>query len=345
MQKSLCSICCLSYNHAGFIEYAVNSFFNQTYKNIEIIALDDGSKDNSVEILNNLKSKSPVPFTVLSQDNSGNIGANFNKLLKSANGEYIVFIALDDALTTNFIQEQIDIIENNPNILMAGTTAPFVIDENNSIKSNKAFINEFEKSNDKITPQILLDLEYNKAHSIFLQGCLFKRELIDKVGGFDEDILGDDIVLRTKIYKYFIENPEYTLCIQRKPGFYYRQHNTNVSKNLSRFLLLLAQYYDRYWQNKPVSKVFKKYFIEYLGSNNKNDILSLIKTHEYFIKVLLETPDVSKLYCSIISNGSSKADYNYYTFSLPLFYFKKYKNFITGRKYKEICILGFKFII
>lgn len=345
MTKGLCSICCLSYNHSDYIEYAINSFFDQTYKNIEIIALDDGSIDKSVDVLHHLKSKSPVPFTVITQENSCNIGANFNKLFKHAKGEYVFFISLDDALEVNFLTEQINIMENNPKILMSGTTAPFIIDESNNLKSNKPFINSFEKSTENITPEILLELEYDKAHSIFIQGCLFKKDLINKIGGFDEDILGDDIVLRTKIYRYLINNPQYSLYIQRKSGFYYRRHSTNVSSNLSRFLLLLAQYYDRYWTDRPVSNIFKKYFIEFVGSNDVDKILSLVKSHTYFIKVLLETPDASKLYYSIITKGKYKACYNYYTFSLPFFYIRKYKNFRTGKKYKEICFLGIKFAI
>ena len=52
MQNHICSICCLSYNHSKYIKYAVESFFNQTYKNIEIIALDDGSSDNIDDVVN-----------------------------------------------------------------------------------------------------------------------------------------------------------------------------------------------------------------------------------------------------------------------------------------------------
>ena len=52
MNKKLISFCCLSYNHENYIEQCIRSIWNQNYKNIEILALDDGSKDNSVSILN-----------------------------------------------------------------------------------------------------------------------------------------------------------------------------------------------------------------------------------------------------------------------------------------------------
>lgn len=342
MVKELCSICCLSYNHADYIKYAVESFFNQTYKNIEIIALDDGSSDKSVDILNELKNSSSVPFTVLTQENSGNIGANFNKLFKHSNGEYIIFIALDDALTEGFIEEQIHIMKNNSRILMSGTTVPFLIDENNNILPNNSLKNDLEKSSGEITPKILLELEYRKAHSVFIQGCLFKRELISNVGGFDEDIIGDDIVLRTKIYQYLINNPEYRLYIQRKSGFYYRRHSSNVSINTVRFVFLLAQYYNKYWNDKPVTKYFKKYLIEVFFTSDYDKIFNLIKSNDYFIRAMLETPELAQAY---YSNNSKNSTFNYYTFSIPLFHVKKYKNFITGKKFKEICILGIKFRI
>ena len=85
---------------------------------------------------------------------------------------------------------------------------------------------------------------------------------------------------------------------------------------------------------------FLKYFIEYIGSSSENDTISLIKSHSYFIKVLLETPDASILYSSKISNSKNKGNYNYYTYSIPFFSIKKYKNFITGKKYKIISIFG-----
>ena len=63
----LISVCCVSYNHEKFITKCLESIWNQDYKNIEIIVVDDGSSDNSVNILENLKSKSPFPMTILTQ--------------------------------------------------------------------------------------------------------------------------------------------------------------------------------------------------------------------------------------------------------------------------------------
>ena len=67
--KSLVSICCLSYNQEKYIKEAIEALWMQEYKNIEILALDDGSSDNSPNILSELAKKSPVPMQIILQKN------------------------------------------------------------------------------------------------------------------------------------------------------------------------------------------------------------------------------------------------------------------------------------
>ena len=67
MRNKLLSVCCLSYNHAQFIEKCIKSIWNQDYDNIEILALDDGSTDDSINVLNSLKEISPIPMKVFAQ--------------------------------------------------------------------------------------------------------------------------------------------------------------------------------------------------------------------------------------------------------------------------------------
>lgn len=59
MSNQLLSVCCLSYNHEQYIEKCIKSIWNQNYDNIEILALDDGSSDGSINILNSLKGSQP----------------------------------------------------------------------------------------------------------------------------------------------------------------------------------------------------------------------------------------------------------------------------------------------
>lgn len=105
-KKNLCSVCCLGYNHANFLEQTIRSIWNDGYQDIEIIALDDGSSDESVKILNELADKSPFPMRVIAQENTGHIAKNINRLLKYASGEFVAVIALDDVYDKGCISKK-----------------------------------------------------------------------------------------------------------------------------------------------------------------------------------------------------------------------------------------------
>jgi alpha-1,3-rhamnosyltransferase len=87
LESGLISFCCVSYNHEKFIERYLESIWNlesiwtQDYKNIEIIVVDDGSTDESVKVLESLKSKSPFPLKILTQQNTGNVDKILIELL------------------------------------------------------------------------------------------------------------------------------------------------------------------------------------------------------------------------------------------------------------------------
>ncbi|MDR2339338.1 MAG: glycosyltransferase family 2 protein, partial [Deltaproteobacteria bacterium] len=95
-EKGLCSVCCLGYKHAKYLEKSIRAIWEGDYREVEIIAVDDGSNDGSGELLQSLSKESPCPMKVILQENTGNIGKNFNTGLKHAKGEYVTFIALDD---------------------------------------------------------------------------------------------------------------------------------------------------------------------------------------------------------------------------------------------------------
>lgn len=84
------------YNTAGYLTECFNSIFNQTQKEIEVIAIDDGSTDNSLSILEDFKKKHPE-MIVVSQKNEGP-GSARNKGIELAKGEFIYFMDSDDCL-------------------------------------------------------------------------------------------------------------------------------------------------------------------------------------------------------------------------------------------------------
>lgn len=98
----LVSVVIPCYNAAQFILDTLMSFENQTYKNIEVICVNDGSTDNTLELLNNYCSKH-MDFMVINQDNTG-VSKARNKGLSCAKGKYVVFCDSDDLVKENFIE-------------------------------------------------------------------------------------------------------------------------------------------------------------------------------------------------------------------------------------------------
>lgn len=75
----LLSICCLGYNHADFLVDNLNSISKIDYPNIEVIIVDDGSQDSSVELLKEIAPSYNYDIKILDQANTGNIGKKFQQ--------------------------------------------------------------------------------------------------------------------------------------------------------------------------------------------------------------------------------------------------------------------------
>lgn len=105
------------YNVESFLEDSLNSVINQTFEDFEVICVDDGSTDNSLEILNDFKNKD-FRVKVIAQKNKGNGGAR-NTGLKHATGEYVYFMDADDVLFENALEKMYNnIINNNSDIVI-----------------------------------------------------------------------------------------------------------------------------------------------------------------------------------------------------------------------------------
>lgn len=105
--KPLVSIVIPSYNHAQYIETAVESALNQTYDNIEILIVDDGSKDNSRELLQEKYGDHKRIRLFLNKENRGH-AVTLNETLKEIRSDYISWLSSDDWYLPNKIEKQMD---------------------------------------------------------------------------------------------------------------------------------------------------------------------------------------------------------------------------------------------
>lgn len=126
--KDLVSICIPTYNGEKYLQEALDSVKNQTYKNIEVIISDDESQDKTIEICNNFKREVNFPVHIYTHTPTG-IGANWNHCIEKANGNYIQLLFQDDILESNCLEIKLQYIEKYN--LKAVCSKRSIIDENN----------------------------------------------------------------------------------------------------------------------------------------------------------------------------------------------------------------------
>lgn len=162
------------YNEAERISSAVQSVFEQTFQDIELIVVDDGSKDDSLQVLDHLASQYPG-LQYFSQENRG-AGPARNHGLRKATGEYIAFLDADDSWHPGCLEMLYTTLSRNPDAALT-----YCGWQNLGVAENrgKPFIPPDYESPDKI--------------EIMLRGCrwpihaaLTRKAAIDAIGGFDE---------------------------------------------------------------------------------------------------------------------------------------------------------------
>lgn len=140
-----------NYNYADFIKKAIDSSLEQTYSNIEIIVVDDGSKDFSKKYIDEYGDKIKPIF----KENGGQASA-FNKGFEAAKGDLVLFLDSDDYLLINAVEEVIDVYKKNKNIskvqfklrrMMEGTltndTSPIYFENENNEEIREQIIRKW----------------------------------------------------------------------------------------------------------------------------------------------------------------------------------------------------------
>jgi glycosyltransferase involved in cell wall biosynthesis len=111
----LVSICIPTYNGERYLEEALRSAFEQTYTNAEIVISDDGSTDDTLNLIERFARRSPFPIHVHHHKPSG-IGANWNNCIRHSSGEYIKFLFQDDLLMPSCVEKMVAVAETDPDV-------------------------------------------------------------------------------------------------------------------------------------------------------------------------------------------------------------------------------------
>ena len=171
MPKPLVSVVIPSYNRAQYIAETIESVLAQTYNNIEVVVIDDGSKDNTREVV---EPYSPRVRYVW-QENSER-GASRNHGLRLSKGEFLAFLDSDDLWLPNKLEEELRIFGEMPNVGVVYSDADLVDSEGRFLKT--IMRNGYSGA---VTDKLLRD------NFVTLSAHLIRRSLAVQVGGFREE--------------------------------------------------------------------------------------------------------------------------------------------------------------
>jgi glycosyltransferase involved in cell wall biosynthesis len=203
--QPLVSVLIPTYNCAQYLRTAIDSVLAQEYNNIEIIVVDDGSTDNTKEVLKNY----PSSLKYFYQENKG-VAFAHNACLKQASGEYIAWLDADDYWLPGKLKTQIKYFEEHPDCQVV-----FAAYQN--------FIEESVCSEDI---SVQNELIYEKIFRHYLPSALIKKEVFDKYGGFLENLVVSEdreIVYRWRLFAVNIDHRINTVYYHR------RLHGANIT--------------------------------------------------------------------------------------------------------------------
>ena len=211
MDKIKVSVIVPVFNSSEYIGAALDSIINQDFDNFEIIVIDDGSSDNSLEIINNKLNDIDIPNTIFHQENQG-VSAARNKGIDLSNGDYLVFVDADDYIEQNHLKE-----------LYNGKTdfslIQIVKEEGNNISKPHVYTQELISAKEFIEMELKMQIPFN-----FVQ-LMYKSDIIknNSIKFSTDYIYGEDTYFSLIALSYGD-----MIAISNEVTYHYIQHSSSA---------------------------------------------------------------------------------------------------------------------
>jgi len=214
------------YNKVGYVGAAIRSVLDQTFTDLELVVVDDGSTDGSAEVVQGLADRR---IRLLRQENAGAPAAR-NAGIAAARGRWVAFLDADDTWRPEKLARQLAVLEREPDLVWAAGAyvrtrpGPITIEQN---VPDQGWLR---------APEVLEDglLALTDAWCLWTGTVMVRRDILSQLGGFDTSLpTGDDVLLwsriaarhpplayvRTPIADYRCDVAGSLTRIQDKPGF------------------------------------------------------------------------------------------------------------------------------
>ncbi|MBD1921809.1 glycosyltransferase [Microcoleus sp. FACHB-831] len=214
------------------IRDTIESVLNQSFSDFELITIDDGSQDSSLDIISQIPDSR---IKVFSYSNAG-LAASRNRGLAQASGEYISFIDADDLWTQDKLEAQLNALIDNPQAGVAYSWTDYIDDSSQFLRRGS----HISANGDVLEKLLLVNFLENGSNP------LIRREAFNSVGNFDESLPAAqdwDMWLRLAARYHFIA--------VRSPQILYRVSASSMSANVFRLEAATLQVFEKAYSSAP----------------------------------------------------------------------------------------------
>lgn len=200
------------YNHSAYVEQTIHSILEQSFNDYELIVIDDGSTDDSPDILSVLAER--YGFSYQRQSNQGLV-RTLNALVAKSSGEYITICASDDYWPTDRLAEQVELLDSNPDVALVHGV-PSVVDRSGTIVRPARFAKE-----DMLDGRgAYRDMAWRR-RKFQTTTIMVRASVYEALGGYDIDIPVEDIDFMFRVTR------TYPILASERVWNYYRKHGDN----------------------------------------------------------------------------------------------------------------------
>jgi len=203
------------YKGETYLGRAVESALAQTYPNLELLIVNDGSPDNSRQVLQPYLSRPNVRYI---EKANGGVASARNAALSVATGEYVALLDQDDAWHPQKLERQVAVLSQHPEVALVHADVTY-IDANDTVLPRDPYFPASVEGR-------CFD-RFFMANPVMACTALFRRRVVDELGGFDEAIrFSDDYDLWLRIVRH------HAVAYIDEPLAMYRVHGSNESRKV-----------------------------------------------------------------------------------------------------------------
>lgn len=309
------------YNAERTLKKCLDSLLNQTKKELELIVINDGSTDNSEQII---KSYNDPRINYIKQENKG-IGKTRNLGIKKATGKYIMFVDSDDYLDKNACKQLFDkAFSNSLDIVICD----FYIQKKDTITEEKLI--DFKPSSLKDMPNLIYDINLAPWNKIYKTEFLKKNKIrfVENLKYEDAPFVCESLDKANKIGKvnkclnYYVINEKSETTVRDKRVFdiikivdiirnYFKdkKYMDEVVDKLTIRILMNYNIQQRYQEDKKLAMKFIEESFIYLKKNIPNYRNNVYYKERKILKSTIEkNKNITKIYCHIYRNKKKKKE-------------------------------------